>query len=126
MVATRHGVIEVHTRWLGELPTATRYQTTRRVLDDADPGDAALIESISAMSDHQRNILRSRAGGSCNREIGEQFGVSEQTIKNTLTAIWIKLALPKGMENKSARACYLLGIYDTIQGAFDDDAVPAD
>lgn len=113
MVATERGVIPIHSAWLGEMPTVAREKYAMEVLH-ADAKDRDLLDGVESLTTHQRNILRCRSYGMCNREIGVKFGISEQTVKNTLTSVWIKLDLPKDMESKSARACYLLGMYDAI------------
>lgn len=119
MVTTRHGVIPINPGWLGKLPTVAREKDPLVVLN-ASAEDRALLVAVAAMTDHERNILRSRSQGLCNREIGYHYGISEQTVKNILTIVWKKLDLPRLMENKSGRACYLLGIYDTLTGVFDE------
>jgi DNA-binding NarL/FixJ family response regulator len=81
-----------------------------------EPRDPAFAARLKTLSRQQLATLRCRCEQHGNAEAARACFVSEQTVKNHLTAVYWKLGLSKKGSGKrrmfSARACYLLGRYD--------------
>ena len=48
---------------------------------------------ITELTPREREVLSAVVNGRTNRQIAEQFGIKEQTVKNYLTAIYSKLGV---------------------------------
>ena len=71
-------------------------QTTRRA--DHDDPTADLTPS-------ERNVLELIGDGLSNREIGEQLGVAEKTVKNHITSLLSKM----GLQRRTQVAAWVAG-----------------
>ena len=79
-----------------------------------EPRDDDFAARLAMLSVQQLATLRSRCEQRSNAEAARKNFVSNETIKNHLTAVYRKLGLSEGGARGmfSARACYLLGRYD--------------
>lgn len=69
------------------------------VLPDAAPGEASTTTSpFERLSRQERRLLTLVAEGMINRDIAQTLGLSEKTIKNYLTSIYIKLGISRRTE----------------------------
>jgi DNA-binding CsgD family transcriptional regulator len=99
--------VQMHRGWLAPHPRTKKYAEPPLAAAPRDPEFAARWQRLTRL---ERNILRSRAEGVATAAIGRRYGISSQTVINTLTFAIRKLAV--GGMGKSLHACYLLGRYD--------------
>ena len=106
-----------HPHWTTPL-AMTRGQ--RQALEDAALAEAAREvgfpddDPCAELTSRQRAILRLIASGKGQAGAAAALGISPQTVKNHLTNAYQALGLTKRGNGlgKSARAAYLLGLYD--------------
>lgn len=58
-------------------------------------GTQSAAEKLNALSPQERRVVALLAGGLTNKEIGEQLGLTEKTVKNYLATIFSKLNLTR-------------------------------
>lgn len=82
-------------------------KVTRRVLDLLVQGpDRVSRRLIDSMSPRERAVLSLLGEGLTNRQIGEQLGIAEKTVKNYVSAIFAKL----GLQRRSQAAAIAIGL----------------
>jgi len=82
-------------------------KVTRRVLDLLVQGpDRVSRRLIDSMSPREREVLDCLGEGLTNRQIGEQLGLAEKTVKNYVSAIFAKL----GLQRRSQAAAIAIGL----------------
>lgn len=77
--------------------------------------DVALLSWLS-LREHE--CLRGRSLGLGNAGTARMLSIGEQTVKNHMTNVYAKLGILDGAEEtvgKGERACYLLGVNDTLR-----------
>jgi DNA-binding NarL/FixJ family response regulator len=75
--------------------------TAGRMLSQA--GEQALAaDSLSGLTGQERRILEHIGRGLTNRQIGDQLGLAEKTVKNYISVLFAKL----GMERRTQAAAY--------------------
>jgi DNA-binding NarL/FixJ family response regulator len=57
-----------------------------------------LMPHAQKLTPREREIVRSIARGRTNREVAEDLGISEQTVKNQLTVVFQKLHVKNRLE----------------------------
>ena len=78
-------------------------QAMARLRDDADRHDR-----LAGLTARERKILELIGDGLTNRQIGERLSVSVKTVKNYVSALFVKL----GMEQRTQAAAYAARIFD--------------
>jgi len=99
---------EVSPAWLVDVirqVAGGRYVVGTRIMDDAERSDW-LDEGrvMNPLSPREMDVLRLLTHGMSNKEIAQTLGISEQTVKNHVTAILRKLDL----EDRTQAAVYAL------------------
>ncbi len=99
---------EVSPAWLVELirhVAAGRYVVGQRVMNEQEKAAWLLNDSgAPPLSPREMEVLRLITQGMSNKEIANQLGISEQTVKNHVTAILRKL----NVEDRTQAAVYAL------------------
>jgi DNA-binding NarL/FixJ family response regulator len=76
-------------------------ETAGRLLARAGE-QARAADPLAALTGQERRILELIGGGLTNRQIGEELGLAEKTVKNYVSALFAKL----GMERRTQAAAY--------------------
>ncbi len=84
-------------------PAVTGRLLTR--LRDGEPKD----ERLASLTDREREVLTLIADGLSNRQIAEHLFLAEKTVKNYVSAVFVKL----GMERRTQAAVYGAGLRET-------------
>jgi DNA-binding NarL/FixJ family response regulator len=75
--------------------------TAGRMLSQAGE-QARVADSLSGLTGQERRILEHIGRGLTNRQIGDQLGLAEKTVKNYISVLFAKL----GMERRTQAAAY--------------------
>jgi two-component system, NarL family, nitrate/nitrite response regulator NarL len=80
--------------WVGHERIGDLMQSLRQ----ADRGPARDARPASRLTSRELQVVAAVVGGRSNREIGDTFGVTEQTVKNHLSNIYDKLGVSNRLE----------------------------
>lgn len=69
-------------------------RVARRVMEQVKPG----LNPLSRLSVQEKKVLKLVADGKTNREIGDEMGLGEKTVRNYLTAVMQKLNVKRRSE----------------------------
>jgi len=83
----RHGGL-----WVGPELMQRLLNATRRALEQGPPVARPVVD-LSLLSEREAQIARAVAAGKSNREVAEQFFISERTVKAHLSSVFEKLGV---------------------------------
>ncbi len=74
-------------------------------------------DSLAGLTARERKVLELIGDGLTNRQIGERLSVSEKTVKNCVSVLFVKL----GMEQRTQAAAYAARVFDGRRSGLSQD-----